>query len=249
VVFVDPLGLFLGLPGLIGVIIGGGVIGGLMGKEAAKNKPSGGSGASGGKPSGSGGGGKGSGNGSPPKNVNNIPGTGRGLDAGLPSLDDPFSSYDDIPSDYEIGAYLYEVALSFFESLADLGDFLWDIGVELEDFMDDLGDVDFAIVSGIAVNNSISDDAWITILLPFLSNEEKEMVSILLATKKTAKRSDKEQATDIPSWAKPRPGESGKDFADRMMDSKYGRGGWRRSGTQGREHSQLKKWGDRGQIR
>src|SRR5262249_36960712 len=39
----------------------------------------------------------------------------------------------------------------------------------------------------------------------------------------------KEGATDVPSWAKgnrPNPGESGKDFARRLMDEKYGPGGY-----------------------
>jgi hypothetical protein len=58
-------------------------------------------------------------------------------------------------------------------------------------------------------------------------------------------------ATDIPSWAKGNPrgrpyvGESGNDFARRMMDEKYGKGNWSKSGQQGREFSQIKKYGDR----
>jgi hypothetical protein len=58
----------------------------------------------------------------------------------------------------------------------------------------------------------------------------------------------KKGATDIPSWAKgqsPKKGESGKDFARRLMDQKYGKGNWSREDGQGREYSQLKKYGDR----
>jgi hypothetical protein len=61
----------------------------------------------------------------------------------------------------------------------------------------------------------------------------------------------KEAATDIPSWAKEwpdaRPGvqESGTTFATRMMNKKYGVGGWERAGQQGTEFSELKKFGDR----
>jgi hypothetical protein len=61
----------------------------------------------------------------------------------------------------------------------------------------------------------------------------------------------KEAATDIPSWAKnwpdARPGveESGTTFATRMMNKKYGVGGWERTGQQGTEFSELKKFGDR----
>src|SRR5262249_36334918 len=58
----------------------------------------------------------------------------------------------------------------------------------------------------------------------------------------------KEAATDIPSWARnwadARPGvnESGTTFATRMMNKKYGIGGWERTGQQGKEFSELKKF-------
>ena len=63
--------------------------------------------------------------------------------------------------------------------------------------------------------------------------------------------SGKEAATDVPSWiqdypdGKPGVNESGKQFASRMMDKKYGVGNWERKGQQGTEFSQLKKFGDR----
>ena len=76
------------------------------------------------------------------------------------------------------------------------------------------------------------------------------------AMAKASKKSGREMATDTPSWARngydkdgkpyhPRKGEDGKTFADRVMDDRYGEGNWRRSGRQGREYSQLRKWGDR----
>jgi hypothetical protein len=63
--------------------------------------------------------------------------------------------------------------------------------------------------------------------------------------------SDKEAATDVPSWIRPwpdaRPGihESGTTFATRMMNKKYGIGGWDQTGQQSIEFSQLRKFGDR----
>ncbi len=56
----------------------------------------------------------------------------------------------------------------------------------------------------------------------------------------------KEGATDIPSWAegqRPQPGESGKDFAQRLMDEKYGPEAYRKG--PGSEFNKLKKYGDR----
>ncbi len=58
--------------------------------------------------------------------------------------------------------------------------------------------------------------------------------------------SDKEAARDVPSWAKgnrPMVGESGKDFARRLLDEKYGPGNY--DTGPGSEFSQIKKWGDR----
>jgi RHS repeat-associated protein len=60
----------------------------------------------------------------------------------------------------------------------------------------------------------------------------------------------KEAARDVPSWAKgnrPRIGESGKDFAKRMMDEQYGAGEWEGTGPRS-EFSKIKKWGDRGFV-
>ncbi|MNL00740.1 hypothetical protein D3C87_1211810 [compost metagenome] len=61
------------------------------------------------------------------------------------------------------------------------------------------------------------------------------------------KKSGKDKASDIPSWAagkKPQPGESGKDFAQRLMDEHCGKGNWSNTGP-GSEYSKLNKNGDR----
>jgi len=61
-----------------------------------------------------------------------------------------------------------------------------------------------------------------------------------------AKASGKEKASDIPSWARgnrPKPGESGKDFADRVLEEKYGSKNYPKG--PGSEHNKLKKYGDR----
>ena len=58
--------------------------------------------------------------------------------------------------------------------------------------------------------------------------------------------SGKDGAKDVPSWAKgnrPYIEESGKDFAKRLLDEKYGEGNYlTKSQT---EYSKIKKWGDR----
>jgi len=56
-----------------------------------------------------------------------------------------------------------------------------------------------------------------------------------------------EGAKNIPSWAqgqRPLVGESGNDFARRLMNSQYGAGNWHRTNP-GSEYSQLKKFADR----
>jgi hypothetical protein len=61
----------------------------------------------------------------------------------------------------------------------------------------------------------------------------------------------KEASTDIPSWARnwpdARPGihEDGTTFATRMMNKRYGVGGWEKVGQHNTEFSELKKFGDR----
>ena len=61
------------------------------------------------------------------------------------------------------------------------------------------------------------------------------------------RKSEKEKSTERPSWAKglrPNPGESGKDFAKRIMDELFGKGNYEKG--PGSDFNQLRKWGDRG---
>ena len=63
---------------------------------------------------------------------------------------------------------------------------------------------------------------------------------------KKSKSSGKERASDRPSWSlgkEPYSGESGNDYADRLLDEKYGKGNWTKG--PGSEHNKLKKYGDR----
>ncbi|MDP9127106.1 MAG: DUF6531 domain-containing protein [Pseudomonadota bacterium] len=57
--------------------------------------------------------------------------------------------------------------------------------------------------------------------------------------------SGKEGAKDVPSWCRglrPKVRENGNDFADRLMNDKYGEGNWDKSNP---EYNQIKKWGNR----
>ncbi len=59
--------------------------------------------------------------------------------------------------------------------------------------------------------------------------------------------SGEEGAKDAPGWARgmrPYVGESGKDFAKRLLDEKYGPGKWNDTGPRS-EYNRLKKYGDR----
>ena len=58
--------------------------------------------------------------------------------------------------------------------------------------------------------------------------------------------SGKQASKDIPGWMKglrPKIGESGKDFAKRLMDDKYGPGNYKRGPKT--EFSKIQKWADR----
>lgn len=60
------------------------------------------------------------------------------------------------------------------------------------------------------------------------------------------KVSGKDGAKDVPSWAKgekPYVGESGNDFADRVLTGKYGKGNYRKGPDS--EYNKIRKWGDR----
>ena len=71
------------------------------------------------------------------------------------------------------------------------------------------------------------------------------MGRVHFAKKKTSS-SGKEKANDIPSWVngrKPNKGESGKSYAKRLLDEKYGAGNWKDGA--GSEFNQIRKYGDR----
>jgi len=58
--------------------------------------------------------------------------------------------------------------------------------------------------------------------------------------------SPKDAAKDVPSWAKgqrPLITENGREFAERLLDAKYGKGNYPTG--PGSEYSKIKKWGDR----
>lgn len=63
---------------------------------------------------------------------------------------------------------------------------------------------------------------------------------------RTAGQSGKEAANDVPSWAQgevPFEGESGNEFAKRLLDDKYGGGNYRKG--PGTEFNRIRKWADR----
>lgn len=64
--------------------------------------------------------------------------------------------------------------------------------------------------------------------------------------KSTTGLSPKEAAKDVPSWAKgqrPLTTENGRQFAERLLDDKYGKGNYPTG--PGSEFNKIKKWGDR----
>lgn len=65
--------------------------------------------------------------------------------------------------------------------------------------------------------------------------------------KRPVSGSGKEKATDVPTWAKgnrPKKNESGKDFAKRLCDERFGKGNYN-TGPKS-DFNKIKKWGDRG---
>jgi len=64
--------------------------------------------------------------------------------------------------------------------------------------------------------------------------------------KKRVRVSGKDAASDIPSWARrerPLTKENGTQFAERLLDAKYGKENYPRG--PGSEFNKIKKWGDR----
>ena len=73
------------------------------------------------------------------------------------------------------------------------------------------------------------------------------VVDIGVMFAKKSKSSGKEKGNDIPSWAKgekPKEGESGKDFAKRVCDKKFGKDNYNKGPSS--DYNKLKKYGDRG---
>ena len=67
-----------------------------------------------------------------------------------------------------------------------------------------------------------------------------------IITAKPSKKSKKERSTQTPSWfnnEKPRPGESGKDFAKRILDETFGEGVHKKGPVS--DFNKLRKWADR----
>jgi hypothetical protein len=83
---------------------------------------------------------------------------------------------------------------------------------------------------------------------PRACKEEERALYNKLKRPKKPKLPKKEAADDCPSWAKqdggPLHNEQGKDYAQRLMEEKYGSEGWSDTGP-GSEFSQIKKWADR----
>ena len=82
-----------------------------------------------------------------------------------------------------------------------------------------------------------------------ISKIKKSNKQFKLRKEERIKKSKKERATDIPSWAhgsRPKKWESGNEYAIRKMNEHYGKGKWARKGKQGKEYSELRKLGDRG---
>ncbi|MBV6419585.1 MAG: hypothetical protein DAHOPDDO_00808 [Ignavibacteriaceae bacterium] len=72
------------------------------------------------------------------------------------------------------------------------------------------------------------------------------ITNLVIPTNLETRKSGKEKGSDIPSWAegtKPLPGESGKEYAKRLCDGKYGPGNY--DTGPGSEYNKLKKYGDR----
>ena len=82
-------------------------------------------------------------------------------------------------------------------------------------------------------------------------DEEQEKQPAVPPFREPVSGTGKERASDVPSWVKndeegrPRIGENGRRFAERMLDKRYGKGNWSDRGPRS-EYSQIKKYGDRG---
>ncbi len=83
--------------------------------------------------------------------------------------------------------------------------------------------------SALGLKNWISDRTLVNI-----KNIPKYVFGKLIKFAKASKTSKKERSTDAPEWAKrepPKKGETGKVYAKRILDKKYGKGNWKKGPT------------------
>lgn len=102
------------------------------------------------------------------------------------------------------------------------------------------GTAEWTVLIGVGVNT-------VTVASAGFYNDYNKLIELgKTEYKKTISGSSKKKATDVPSWAKghaPFKGESGKDFAKRLCDEKFGVGNYP-TGPKS-DYNKIKKWGDR----
>jgi len=89
--------------------------------------------------------------------------------------------------------------------------------------------------------------AWLSDTGTWIADEASSTWDDFVLWAKKSRQSDRDKANDPPSWAKgnsPNEGESGNDFAKRLMDEKYGEGNYDKGPNT--EYNKIRKWGDRG---
>ena len=98
-----------------------------------------------------------------------------------------------------------------------------------------------------ALTATITAPSWVPWVVAGVTVVVTATVDGVIYLAKKSKSSGKEKGNDIPSWAKgekPKPGESGKDFAKRLCDKKYGKDNYDKGPNS--DYNKLKKYGDRG---
>ena len=105
------------------------------------------------------------------------------------------------------------------------------------------GDSASAVAAGAATVGAYAAATSVVASTGVLTSQVMEYVMF----SKASKQSGKEKANDMPSWSKgqkPQPGESGKDFARRLCDDKFGPGNYKTGPAS--DFNRIKNWGDRG---
>ncbi len=105
------------------------------------------------------------------------------------------------------------------------------------------------VVSALTITGRVETTYNLTIANwhTFLVGEDGAVVHNIDCKKRIPGLSGKEAAKDAPSWVRgqaPRIGESGRDFARRLMDAKYGPGNYKTG--PGSEFQSIQKYADRG---